>query len=267
MRKYRNIQLIRPVNYLFFLRILFFLIGCSAISSSSKGQEYQDTAAVEVTDTIVDTTANEIAPDYFDKISEQISDTIELRHVPAHITDSLKNDKAFWYANANLQKRKEEPEKSQGPPKWIKTFVWTIVVGTFLAALIWYLVSSNILIFAKRQKQIDSLKEEQEISEDIFNINYQKELEKAIISENYRLAIRLMFLRLLRNLSNKSIIQYRQGKTNFEYLSQLFSTVYYNDFFRLTRNYEYAWYGKFDVSPEAFGTIKNDFENFDRKLK
>jgi hypothetical protein len=267
MRKYRNMKLIRPDNYLFFLRILYLLIVCFFISFSSKGQKYQDTSNVEVTDAIVDTTVIEETPNYFDKIYEQEPDTIELRHVPAHVIDSLKNDEAFWYANAKLKKKKEEPETNQAAPKWLKISVWTIVIGAFLAALIWYLVSSNILIFANRQKQIDSVKEENEIPEDIFSINYQKELDKAVTAENYRLAIRLMFLRLLKNLSNKNIIQYRQERTNFEYLSQLFSSGYYNDFFRLTRNYEYAWYGKFDVSQEAFRTIKNDFENFDRKLK
>jgi len=262
-------KLIRLDNSLYFLRIPCLLIACFFISILSKAQnDYHDTADVEVADTVADTTMIEETPNYFDyKTYGLQSDTIELRHVPIYVVDSLKNDDAFWYANAKLKKKKEEPEQNRGTPQWLKTSVWIIVVGTFLAALIWYLVSSNILIFSKRQKQISSVKEEEEISEDIFGINYQKEIEKAISSVNYRLAIRLMFLRLLRNLSNKNVIQYRQGRTNFEYLSQLFSTGYYNDFFRLTRNYEYAWYGKFDVSPEAFGTIKNDFENFDRKLK
>jgi hypothetical protein len=265
MRKCRNIQIIWPNDYLFFLRILFLPISCIFFSISSKAQESQDTLSVEVSDTIADTTGEDI-PNYFDRINSRAPDTIELRHVPARVIDSLKSDQAFWYAKAKL-KKKEEPPTDKSTPKWIKVSVWAIVIGAFLAALIWYLASSNILIFAKRQKQIDSVIEEEEISEDIFSINYQKEIEKAISSENYRFAIRLMFLRLLRNLSNKNIIQYRQERTNFEYLSQLISTGYYNDFFRLTRNYEYAWYGKFEVGPEAFRTIKNDFENFDRILK
>jgi len=83
---------------------------------------------------------------------------------------------------------------------------------------------------------------------------------------DYRLAIRLMFLRLLKQLSQKKIIEYKQERTNFDYLSQLHATGFYNDFFRLTRNYEYTWYGKFEVSGETFGIIKSEFENFDRKL-
>ena len=238
--------------------ILFFLtIPLKAQISDSLGVP---------TDTLAGATVTEEVPDYFDKIYGH-PDSIELRHVPSRVVDSLKNDQAFWYANAKLKKRKEEREVREGTPKWIKVSVWTIVVGVFLAALVWYLVSSNIVIFANRKKRIDSREDDEGISDDIFSINYHRELEKAIGSQNYRLAIRLMFLRLLRNLSDKNIIQYRQERTNFEYLNQVFSTDYYDDFFRLTRNYEYAWYGKFEVTSEAFGTIKNDFENFDRQLK
>ena len=57
-------------------------------------------------------------------------------------------------------------------------------------------------------------------------------------------------------------------KTRFLYLScatEPLMNKQFADFYR-ERNYEYAWYGKFEVSRETFGIIKNEFENFDRKL-
>lgn len=262
-------KLIRPNNRLSLIRIKLLLIGWLLISFSARAQNVNtDTSDVEVSDTAVDSTTTEETPNYFDYKTYGVqSDTIELRHVPSSVVDSLKSDDAFWYANAKLKKKKQESEKVTGTPKWLKVSVWALIVGAFLAALVWYLVSSNIVIFAKGQKTITPDKDDEEIDENIFRINYQREIEKAMAAENYRLAIRMMFLRLLRNLSNKNLIHYGAGKTNFDYLSQLFSTGYYNDFFRLTRHYEFVWYGKFDVSQEAFGAIKNEFENFDRKLK
>jgi len=76
-----------------------------------------------------------------------------------------------------------------------------------------------------------------------------------------------MFLRLLKDLSQKNIIQYAQGKTNFDYLMQLHPTKYYRDFFRITRNYEYSWYGQFDVTEDMYHIIQSDFSNFDRQLR
>lgn len=77
------------------------------------------------------------------------------------------------------------------------------------------------------------------------------------------MAIRLMYLRLLKNLSERNIIQYKQDRTNLDYLMQLHPTRYYNGFFRITRNYEYSWYGEFPVSNEAYGIIKKEFDNFE----
>jgi len=262
-------KLIRLNNYLHFFR-LGLAIVCLLFSPCSRSQTTNsDTAVVEVADTLADTSSTGEVPNYFDpKTGGGNVDTIHFRHVPAAVMDSLKNDDAFWYANMRFKKKEPRTTGNNNTtPRWVKNLIWILIVAAFLAALIWYLTMSNILIFAKTRRPIHRGDNEDEMTVDIFSINYHKELEKAIAADDYRLAIRLMFLRLLKNLSNKNIIQYKQGRTNFEYLSQLFSTTYYNDFFRLTRNYEYAWYGKFDVSGEAFKTIRNEFEIFDHRLK
>ncbi|HEV8506672.1 MAG TPA: hypothetical protein VGQ53_14780 [Chitinophagaceae bacterium] len=196
-----------------------------------------------------------------------LTDTIELRQVPGSIIDSLKKDEAFWYAD-HVFAKKEAKEKSFSPSKpplqWINMTTLLVIVVLFLGILAWYLLQNNIV--GRRQSIVAEKVSEEITGENIFEINYQKEIEKAVTAGDYRLAIRLMFLRLLKQLSQKKIIEYKQERTNFDYLSQLYPTGYYNDFFRLTRNYEYTWYGKFDVSRETFGVIKNEFENFDRKL-
>ena len=142
----------------------------------------------------------------------------------------------------------------------LTTFV--VIVIIFLVLLGWYLFQNNVF---RRTRSVAALKSEEISEQNIFAIDYHREIERAIQAANYRLAIRFMFLRLLADLSREGIIHYKQEKTNFDYLSQLNATVYYNDFFRLTRNYEFAWYGKFDISPETFTIIKNEFENFEHQ--
>jgi hypothetical protein len=233
----------------------------------------QDTT---VADTIVAEADSAIAIDqadtdyehqnYFEHKSAP-ADTIALRQVPGNIIDSLKKDDAFWYADHVFEKKevKEKNFTTRKPPlQWMNMTTLLVIVVLFLAILAWYLLQNNIV---GRNQSITAEKIREDIaSENIFDINYQREIEKAVNARDYRLAVRLMFLRLLKQLSQKKIIEYKQERTNLDYLSQLNSTGYYNDFFRLTRNYEYVWYGKFDVSRETFGVIKNQFENFDRKL-
>ena len=200
---------------------------------------------------------------------EDSKDSLQLRKLPADRVKKLQEDDDFWYANALL--KKEEPKEAArrvplGQQRWFQTLLWIIIIGGFAGFLIWYLAGSNVGLFRKKRTIIDTMEEEAE-TEDIFAINYQKEIDKAAQQGNYRLAVRLMFLRLLKDLSEKNIIQYRQERTNLDYLLQLQPTRYYTDFFRITRNYEYSWYGHFDVNEAAYRIIINDFTNFERQLR
>jgi hypothetical protein len=196
---------------------------------------------------------------------------IHVRKLPDSAINALRNDDAFWYVNEDWntsQQKKantDEPSNNIFQQAWFRTLMWLIVVCSFITILIWYLSISNAGIFRKPPVKLTS-GDEGVISDDIFEINYSIEINKAVSSGNYRLGVRLMFLQLLKNLSEKNIIDYTQDRTNLDYLLQLNKSSYYKDFFRLTRNYEYAWYGQFDINKEAFSSIKSDFENFNRRL-
>jgi hypothetical protein len=223
-------------------------------------------------DTAVDSTAQPAIVEaknenhFTEKSEYQHADSFRLRQVPGAVVDSLKKDEAFWYADYIFKKKEvkeNKREENKRSYQWLNMTTLIIIVVLFLALLLWYLFRNNII---RRSADISEKKPEEDKTENIFDIDYGKEIGNAVKSEDYRLATRLMFLRLLKDLSQKNIIQYKQERTNFDYLSQVYKTSYYSDFFRITRNYEYAWYGKFEVSADTFGIIKNEFENFDRKL-
>ena len=143
--------------------------------------------------------------------------------------------------------------------------MWLIIIGGFVFALISYLGSTNTGLFRRAVKNI-STENQLDETENIFEINYKERIDRAVRAGNFQLAVRLHFLQMLKTLSGRNMIQYKQDRTNFDYLMQLRSTSYYNDFFRLTRNYEYAWFGNFEVNEEMYHVIKNDFEKFDNGL-
>ena len=195
-----------------------------------------------------------------------LPDTLKFRRLPDNTIKALREDKAFWYANETFKKKEKKKEGiSFTAHPFFQTILWLIIIGGFVTFLILYLYNSNAALF-RRSSSIADEEMDAEAS-DIFTINYQKEIDKAVGLSNYRLAVRLMFLRLLRNLSDKNIIQYRQDNTNFDYMMQLHSTGMSPDFSRLARNYEYSWYGQFEIDKEKYSIIKNEFENFERKLK
>lgn len=201
-------------------------------------------------------------------------DSLQFRSIPDSIINRMHSDKDFWYANSTFEKQKNQGKGNDNSSDkipltqrtWFQTLLWLIIIGGFSAFVMIYLANSDVNLFRKKQKRIADVTGEDEDTGDIFAINYQKEIDRAVSNNNYRVAVRLMFLRLLKTLSEKNIIQYKQGRTNFDYLLQLTPTSYYTDFFKLTRNYEYSWYGHFDVDAEKFNVIKNDFEKFEHRL-
>ena len=209
---------------------------------------------------------------YFSPLSafREEADSLQLRQLPDSLVKQMQEDDDFWYANAELKKKKPERAIKNYTPlgdrTWFKTLIWLIIIGGFAGFIMWYLAGTNVGLFRKASKAINQSAGEEELTEDIFAINYAKEIEKAAQQGNYRLAVRLLFLHLLKNMSEKNIIAYKLDRTNFDYLLQLHSTPYYSGFFRLARNYEYTWYGQFDVTSQTYAVIRNDFENFSSQI-
>jgi hypothetical protein len=264
-----------PVKTLLFCVLLLSPLFIKAQTDNDSGAIIEE-KKVDSTDQGGYTNEHEIAGphDHFLKKGQSIEENLDIqpRKLPDSLVKKMQADDDFWYANSEIEKekRKEDPAKDNsytpiGQRGWFQTLLLLVIIGAFAGALMVYLTGSNVRLFRKANKKIDTGEEEM-ITEDIFAINYQKEIDKAAANGNYRLAVRLMFLRLLKNMSERNIIQYKQDKTNLDYLLQLHPTRYYNNFFRITRNYEYSWYGQFEVSEEAYRIIRNDFDQFDNEL-
>lgn len=217
-------------------------------------------------------------------------DTRDLRKVSPAALNKLKSDKSFWYidvapdsADQKEEQKKQNTEQGRsssrsGRPEsspvnsgssggGLNALLWLLIIGGFGALVIWYLGNSNIRLFQRNRKMKNTdAPEMEEMPEDIFKIPYQRELDKAIAAGNYRLAVRLLYLSLLKQLADKGRIHYRQESTNSDYLAQLFKTPLYSDFFRVTRHYEYSWYGQFPVSEQIFATIRTEFEKLGVKI-
>lgn len=99
-------------------------------------------------------------------------------------------------------------------------------------------------------------------SEDI-----SKLISKAISEENYRLAIRYYYLDMLRKMDQQGIIDYSFDKTNQDYYAEIKSENLQDQFKRITRIYEYSWYGEFPVSQENFKLAESAFLKAEEMIK
>jgi hypothetical protein len=268
------------LQYLTTWRRLFGLLSIGLFWTLSVGAQTEDPPPMVEEDTTETRTTIEVAPVetleeeestvQFLPLSETDSLRLYLRKVPDSVVTGLQEQDAFWYANEEIRKKKPEKENAKLNYKpvsnnaWFSNLLWVLIVGVFLAVVIYYMAESGL--FRRRTKiKTDQDQDLEEMPEDIFAINYQKEIDKAVANGDYRLAVRLQYLRLLKHMTEKNIIRYQQDKTNMDYLIQLHNTAYYHDFFRITQHYEYSWYGRFAVSREAYGLITRDVEQFENR--
>jgi hypothetical protein len=255
----------------YYLRISAVTLACiihlAAWSQDSSGNIDSLASAPGVEDTVItQVTSEEGNTELFDTIKEPLQ--VVERKVPDTVVSQLKKDENYWYVNTA-----PEREKKKAPVKdpdwyrsaWFTQLLWFLVLGSFLAIMIWFLASSNISLFRKKNVAIKDV-EEMDPGENIFTLDYGKELHKALAANDFRLAIRLWYLSTLRDLSEKEFITYKTGKTNSDYVAQLYNTPLYKKFSTLTRVFEYTWYGELALNHERYALLQKDFESFKAQL-
>ncbi len=245
--------------------------GLLLISTQNIAAQDIDTTIVVAPDIteIVEPAAEEKTAD-FEPVEAIDKSSVAPRTVDEKQVRNLKAEDDFWYVDEAPKRAKpKEVKPKEGTPwfaqAWFRNLLWFLIVGGFIVLLVWFLLTGNVQLFQKKASRIVT-KEDEELSENIFEINYSKEIESAVAAKNYRLAIRLMYLNLLKELSQKNIIQYRHERTNSDYVQQVFGTAYYKDFFSLTRSFEYTWYGDFKVTDETFARLQTEFNHFKKGL-
>ena len=98
--------------------------------------------------------------------------------------------------------------------------------------------------------------------DDIYAINFNEAIQQAIADKQFRFAVRLLYLKSLRGLADKDIIQWKINKTNLQYLDELRDAPSYGPFASLTRIYEYVWYGEMPINEEQFNDLHQRFIHF-----
>jgi hypothetical protein len=103
-------------------------------------------------------------------------------------------------------------------------------------------------------------------SEDINNISFEEAIREAIQNGNFRLAIRLLYLQSLKQLSDKGHIQWQINKTNNDYIAEVAGKPWQSLFKKLTYNFEYSWYGEMNIGNEEFQNLNVQFQQFNNQL-
>ncbi|NML41450.1 DUF4129 domain-containing protein [Chitinophaga sp. G-6-1-13] len=148
---------------------------------------------------------------------------------------------------------------------WQFSWVILILLLAGLGYLLYRFMKNNDLSIFRKPKLVDGLEEIQE--ENLQSAaEYEEKIRAAIAAGEIRQAIRWWYLYTLFQLANRQLITPGREKTNNDYLRSMRNTPYYKTFSTLTLDYEYIWYGGFEISADNFRTMDQQFRDFNNQL-
>jgi hypothetical protein len=188
--------------------------------------------------------------------------------------DSKKWKKVVGSTDYQEEPEEEEQEKEQTENSGIN-IPWANPVLQLVGYAIIIAIVLTILYYVAQHIKIDSRLDKRPLTADdpmknvehIDELDVNQLLQKSIAEGNFKLAVRLYFLRLLKGLHTGGVIAWKKDKTNRDYLSEIFArNFYFNEVRQLTLAYELLWYGDHTVTNEIYKELFREFDAIQQKL-
>ena len=108
----------------------------------------------------------------------------------------------------------------------------------------------------------------EEIEANLHEAEIDRFLREALAQQNYRLAVRLYFLAIMKELSLKKIIEWQRDKTNGAYLREVRTRKreWFDEMAQLVIIFEYAWYSEAGFSANDFAQVDPMYRAFLKKV-
>ncbi|WP_378183982.1 hypothetical protein [Aquimarina sp. SS2-1] len=140
----------------------------------------------------------------------------------------------------------------------LKNLIYLIFIVIVIYILIRVLVGKDASsFFGKKNKSVAPINFSEEHIE---NIDLNKLIQEALSINDYRLAIRYMYMKTLQDLSLRKLIDYHFEKTNSDYQREIHNDQLKLHFNEVSYLYDYIWYGKFDLNEEKYHNAKKSFD-------
>ena len=195
---------------------------------------------------------------------------VAVRLLPEDIFEKYKNDPAFKYDH----KQDEAKDWITKIKNWInqqlaiirssKAFSTALDYFYYALAILALILIIRGLIKGERRGFLFGKVANNEIKiidndEDINQLNIDELISSAMDSKQYKLAIRYLYLKSLKLLADRELIELKNNKTNHQYISEIKNNQIANAFQRATLSFEWIWYGDFPVDEN---TLKYSHSNF-----
>lgn len=109
----------------------------------------------------------------------------------------------------------------------------------------------------------------EEIETNLEKADVESFLDKALREKDYRLAVRLYYLAIIKKLSLAGAIKWQKDKTNGHYTKEMRRAGHpkLKEFRNVTRIFEYVWYSDAQFDEGKFQEVRTDFKDLLTTLK
>lgn len=241
-----------------FLRRIVLLFAVLLLQPSDSGVLCAKTAAVAIIDS---STVQAREPDKeLQKDVYTSSDYVYDRRVKEEEGSNWFTDFLKWLAE-QFRFNPTPMDVPEGSGKMGQVFVLILAVG-LLVLLVLLLTKTNIRsVFRKKKIKEEADTGDSEITDvNIHGVDFKTRITEAVRIGDYRTAVRLHFLSILKQLSDKEKINWRIDKTNHDYYLELSGSEYQQEFFETAFMYEYVWYGDFKITEGEYQLTEDKFK-------
>jgi len=202
-------------------------------------------------------------------------------------TDKLKDfqqDNDYRYKPQDIKKNFLEKLADWISAKWDELMKWIFgekkgskFVNLLIKYLPYLLLAIGIFIIIRLLYRYDVFKRRaaQQNLPDIQLADDEKIVKSSNISEliknakaqkDYRMAVRYLYLNLLRQLDASEYIRFKKDKTNDDYIAEFKHQPLIPEFENLTYYYDFIWYGQYPIDEAFFSQIEQKFDHFLAKI-
>lgn len=142
--------------------------------------------------------------------------------------------------------------------------IWSIIIVSIII-IVWLLSKSELVSLIKPKSKATTFNFS-DVTEDLNTINFNQKINDAEKHHDYRLAIRWRYLKILFILDKKSFISFASFKTNIDYSNELKGKEFHSHFIKLSRIYEYVWYGQFSVNETGYLNNVEEFKSIEKQI-
>lgn len=125
-------------------------------------------------------------------------------------------------------------------------------------------IQSGFFSFGGKRKNLDSPGTDEEPFKE--REEYERLIREAEKNNELNRATRYRYLKIMKTLAERELIQFSVDKTNEDFIRELKDHFLHKEFREITRIYEYVWYGEVFLKNDMYDKIKFSFEKFDQQL-